>query len=265
MVRVGLGVPRVEERQFVQGAPLVLAALERLGVQVEQRRPFRAQPRPLVVGREEPVAPVAGAALRQGQFRHHHVARQVLILRAETVGQPRAERRVAAEAAARVHVEEGFRVIQRLGLTAPVIAQLVGHGGVGHVDPLIAHVQTRLAHLAGLERTADVELEAGLLPSRALRFRLVQCRELRLGVERVGLARPTFHEEHDARLGLRRVHRRLHGEGPGFRLRLGREQVAERDGAERGAEPVEERPAGRQRRRRPRAEWGLHDAVPRDQ
>ena len=72
--------------------------------------------------------------------------------------------------------------------------------------PLIAHLQPRLPYLARLKRAAYVELETGLQPARALALRLMQRIELRLGIKRIHLTRPAFHEEHDHVFRLRRMH-----------------------------------------------------------
>ncbi len=100
----------------------------------------------------KPLLQLRRAALRQGQFGHHDVAGQVLVLRAESVGRPRADRRIAAEAAAGVHVEQGLGMVERFGLAAAVVAQFVGHFGVGQVLPLVAHLDAGLADLAETER-----------------------------------------------------------------------------------------------------------------
>ena len=144
----------------------MLARFERLRVQVENRRAFRAQARALEIRGQKSVAPVARAALREGEFGHHDVAGQVLVHRAEAVSRPRTERGIGAEPAAGVHVKERLGMIQRLGLAAAIVAQLIGDERVGEILPLVAHLDAVLADLVELERAADEKLEARLLPFR---------------------------------------------------------------------------------------------------
>ena len=222
----------------------MLARLEGLRVEVENRRAFGTQPRALVVRRQEAVAPVPRAALREGEFGHHDVAGQVLVHRAEAVSRPRAERGIGAEPAAGVHVKQRLGMVQRLRLAAAIVAQFIGHEWIGEILPLVAHLDARLADLVELERAADEKLEPGLLPFRELRLGLVQRAELRLRIKGVHVPRTALHEKHDDVLRLRGKHRRLGRERIADRRgwrgeSFTREQFREGERAERGAETVQ--------------------------
>ena len=198
------GVALVEKREFVQRGTLMFPRLMRRRVQIEDGRSCRAQTRTLKVPGQKAVAPVARTALRQGQLGHHHVAGQILIHRTQAVIHPGAQRRVSTQPAAGVHVKQRLGMIQRLGRASAVVTQFIGH--LRQMLPLIAHLQPRLPYLARLKRAAYVELETGLQPARALALRLMQRIELRLGIKRIHLTRPAFHEEHDHVFRLGRVH-----------------------------------------------------------
>ena len=214
----------VERAEQVEVLPLLLAGDSLGGQQVEDRRPLGPQRRPLVVRGQEPVAPVGRASLRVGDFGQHDEAGQVAVLAAQAVRHPRPERRVAAEAVAGVHLVHGRRVVDRIDLAAAIEAELVGNSG--EVLPVLGHVGARLARLAEPERALDVvALAAGHRRLRLVvagEFLEVQAGQLRLGVERVDVARAPFHHQEDARLGLRRQWRRPGCQRVGrLRVRLG--------------------------------------------
>ena len=144
----------------------------------------------------------------QGELGHDDVSGKVLVDRTQSVIGPSAEGRVTAEPTTRVHVKEGFRVVERLGEATAVIAQLIGD--LGEVDPMIAHVQSGFSYLARTVWTAYEELVPLLQGAGSLAFFLVQGVELGFGVEGVDLAGPALHEEHDDVFRLGFVHRLFH-------------------------------------------------------
>ena len=124
----------------------------------------------------------------QGELGHDDVIGKVLIDRTQSVIGPSAEGRVTAEPTTRVHVKEGFRVVERLGEATAVIAQLIGD--LGEVDPMIAHVQSGFSYLARTVWAANEKLVSLLQGAGSLAFFLVQGVELGFGVEGVDLAGP---------------------------------------------------------------------------
>ena len=109
-------VSAIELHQDIEIGALMLAGFPSGRMDVENRRPFGAQRRALVVGGEKPVGPIAGAALREASFRQNDVSGKILILAAEPVGHPRPDGRVAAELVAGVDVVKRRRMVYRLGL-----------------------------------------------------------------------------------------------------------------------------------------------------
>ena len=188
-------VPAIQFRQHVQVLPLVFPRLPSRRVDVQDRRPFRPQRGALVVGWQESVRPVARAALREARLRQHDVARQVLVLAAEAVRYPRADGRVPAELVAGIHVIQRRGMVHRLRLAALVNAKFVRdlremHEVLAHVDPGLPDPAepVRTLHVVALSRRHRRELLA-----LALEQLHVQLFELRLGIERVDVARTTFH------------------------------------------------------------------------
>ena len=162
----------IELRQKIEVAALLLAR-DTLGrVQIENRRTLRAQRGALKVRRQKAVGPVRRAALRIGHLGQHDESGQILILRAEPVGDPRANRRIAAEPVAGVHVIIGGGMIDRLGLAPAIHAKLIGHPG--EVFPVLAEIHAALPRFAKLERALHVipfaRAHGGEKLARALEF-----------------------------------------------------------------------------------------------
>ena len=158
-----LQVGCIESRKFIQCPPLMGGSLELLRNQVEDGRAGRSQPRPLVIRWQKAIAPVGRTALRQGQFRHYHVAWQVLILASQAIGCPGAKGRIASQSTPRVHMKQRFGMIQRLRLTAAIVAQFIGHQWVGQILPLVAHFNSVVTNFVKAKRAAHKELETCLL------------------------------------------------------------------------------------------------------
>ena len=159
---------------------------------------------PLVMGGEKAVGPVGGAGLRVGNVGEDNEARQIGILGAEPVTDPRADPGIAAETVAGIHVEVGGRVIDRLPLAAAIDAKFIHD--VGKVLEMLTHPETGLADLAEVERRTDI---AALAAGHVRRERIVVGEELAVeliefwfGIERIDVARTTFHVKKDAVLRL---------------------------------------------------------------
>src|SRR4029079_17545729 len=81
----------------------------------------------LEIGRQEAVRPVGRAALGECAFWKHDERGQVLVERAQAVGGPGADGRVAAKTLAGVHLVAGRGVVDRVDLASAVDAKLVSH------------------------------------------------------------------------------------------------------------------------------------------
>ena len=240
---VVLGVsPRVvalELREEVEVRPLHLGADAGWRPEIEDRRALRPERRALIERREKAVRPVRGAALRKVDLGKNDESGQVLIRRAESIRHPRADRRVAAEAVARVHVVARRRVVDRLSDATAVVAKIVGDRSQAREEPV--HRQPALAGSLELEGALDEVALAGRHRARELVLAMellhVELVELRLGIERVDVARSALEEEEDARLRATRDVTGLRSERPRF---LRAQERVKRDGSERRAEPEEE-------------------------
>ena len=98
-------------------------------------------------------------------------------------------------------------MVERLRLTASIVAQLIGDIGIGEVLPLIAEFNPSVTDFSERERAPHEELEALLLADAECRLLLVEAREFGLWVKRVHLPGTTLHEEHDHVLGTGWKHR----------------------------------------------------------
>ena len=134
-------------------------------------------------------------------------------------------------------MEQCLRVIQRLRVTAPVVAQLIGNERICHVLPLVTHFDARLPHLPGAERTPDIETKTGRESGFIIRLLFVQLLQHGLRIEGVHVTGTTLHEEHDHVLGLGWKHRIARRQGAGSFLG---QEVGESDGAHRGTEAIKE-------------------------
>ena len=235
-----LCVAAVEPAEEVELAALaVLAHAGRVG-EVRDRLGAAAEAGPLVDGRHEAGAPVARAAGdgRPHDVLEHHVGRHVLILGADAVADPAPQRGAAGEDRAGVHLADAADVVQAVRPARADHRQVVGAlGGVGEPvgDPeaplpvLLPLAPGGQQRGVALSHRRDDGLEGR---RQGLAGQLV---ELRLGVERVDVARPPLHEQEDDALGPARS-------APGGRRRRGRgtrrveaEQVRQAEGAEAGA------------------------------
>src|SRR6185369_3880657 len=98
---------------------------------------------PLVDGGQETVAPKRRTHRRRHVRTEHHVSRQILILRAQTVSQPCTHRRTASLVGPGIHHQAGRLVIRNVGVYRPYPANIVGH--FSQVRPQLAHIHAALA------------------------------------------------------------------------------------------------------------------------
>ena len=193
---------------------------------------------------------------------HHDERGQVAVLGADAVVDPRAERRLAREDRAGVHLADAGGVVDAVGLAGTDDREVVGAGGdVGDPvgEPLAGLAVLLPLALRGEERSlgfahrGDDRAEA---VGQALTGQLVQ---ERLGVEEVHLRRTAFHEEEDDAFGagLDQADAGLQGRTRGGHDDLLGEQVAEGHGAEAEA-GVEEDVAARRRGFDAMAAWVFH-------
>ena len=184
----------------MRALPGVVDALGR--PEVGDRLRAAPQPGPLVDGRHEAGPPVPGTAGDLGllDVLDDDVAGQVLVLGAEAVGHPAPQRRPAAADRAGVHLADAVDVVQPVGDARPDHRQVVG--ALGDVRQPVGDPHAALA----VPRPLPPRLEQGRLhlphrrdhPLDARRQGLAgEAVDLRLGVERVDLARPAFHEQED--------------------------------------------------------------------
>ena len=145
------------------------------------------------------------------------IARQVLVLRAQPVSDPRPHARLAAQHHARIHLERGGRVVAAVADHAFDHAQVVGVPG--RVRQQVGHPQPALAMLLPLPRPAHQLVLAGVEDAAHLiRFfetvwnRLaVQLFQQRFVIEQVHRTRPAIHKQKNDVFGFGREVGRTRG------------------------------------------------------
>ena len=150
---------------------------------------------------QEPRPPVLDAHDRQPAGAHGDEAGQVLILRAQAVGDPRAHAGPGLPPLAAVHQHQRRLMIGHVGVHRADDAEVVGvrTGGSGEQ---LADLQTALPVPAKLERRAHGGAGLALGAEVGARQRLsVVLRQQGLGVERVDVRRAAVHEQVDDLLG----------------------------------------------------------------
>ena len=182
---------------------------------------------------------------------HHDERGQVAVLGTDAVIDPGAERRLAREDGAGVHLTDPGRVVDAVGFAGTDDREVVGAGGdvrdpVG--EPLAGLAVLFPGALRGEQRGfgfAHRRDDGAEAVGQALAGQLVQ---QRLGVEEVHLRRTAFHEEEDDALGTGPdlADAGLQGRAGGGHVDVLGEQVAEGHGAEAEA-GVEEEVATRRR------------------
>ena len=199
----------------------------------------------LINRREERRAPTAGPAVSSGQGRKNDEAGQILVFRAEAVGDPRAHRRASDAAIAGVHHEDRRAVIGDIGDHRANLAEFVDDAA--HLGEDLAHFVAVLPVLGPgegrLHQIAGGELGARRLIGERLAVPLV---ELGLVIERIDGGQAAGEEHEDDVLGLGGEVRRLDGPGIGFDCgALGgiTEQGGQGGHAESGSEGLQSFPA----------------------
>ena len=222
-----------------------------------------ADVRALVDARQEAAAPQLRADDRLARAEHHE-AGQVLVLRAQAEGQPRAEARPDRLHVARVHHQQRRLVIRVVGVQRAEHADVVD--AAGDVREEVGDLDAALAARPRRERRGH-ELAAscgGPVIDRGRRGLAGVLLQGRLGVEGVDVRRPAVHEQEDHPLRPRGEVRRPGGQRigrdrrlrrrPGPRTPAGPDQepgvgqhAPQAQRAEPAADPAEQRPAGHRR------------------
>ena len=200
--------------------------------------------RPLVAARQERRRPKLWADHRHAGTQND-IAGQVLVLGAETVGQPRPHRRMAREPAAAVHHEQRRLVKRHIGVHRLDDAQIVGVACEVAED--LADLEAALAVRLELERGAHqrARLALGLEVAAGIRFAVV-LREHRLVVEAIDVRRAAVEKQVDDVLRLGREVWRLHGQQVGARCGGcgGRQQPRQAHHAQPRAASAQQLPPG---------------------
>ena len=152
--------------------------------------------RALMHGREERAVPQRRAHRGRHIGAQHDVAGQVLVVAAETVGEPGAHRRPAHLDVPGVHHEHRRLVIRDVGVHRSNDADVIR--ATADVREELTHLQPALA--VAREREGRLHERAGLALGghRIARQRLpVVLRQHRLGVEAVDLRQTAVHEQED--------------------------------------------------------------------
>ena len=194
--------------------------------------------RALVHRRQEGAVPQRRAHRRRHVGTEHHEARQVLVVGAEAVGEPRAERWAADLGVAGVHHQHRRLVVRDVGVHGADEADVVG--AAADVRKQLAHLHAALAVL--LERERRLEQAPGLPFGRDVpagqRLPVVLV-EHRLGVEAVDLRQAAVHEQEDDVLRPGGVVERALRAGFAALLKPGgRERLADQAGERQHAEAV---------------------------
>ncbi len=207
-------VPEVEIAEGVEGAALA-RGVDSLGVgEVEDGIALIAEGNALMGGGEETGTPVDGAAAGSaGSALEHDEAGEIAGFGADPVGDPGTDAGPAELAAAGVHEQLGWRVVEQRGLAGTDDGEVIDDaGGVGKE---IAHPGAGLAVLT--EGAFGSEEGGAVLEGRIhegepfafnerIRDRLpVQVHQPRFPVEQLQLRWATGHEEEDDRFGAGRM------------------------------------------------------------
>ena len=153
-----------------------------------------------MIGRQVSVGPIGGPALRITCAGKDYEPGQVVIERAQTIGYPSPNCRIAPEAVAGVDVVAGRRVVDGLDLATAVETHIV-HPFL-EVLPFRRDIRPAFARLKKIEGALDkVALARGhgaLLFSAPIELLQVALGQFGLGIESVDVRWPAFHHEKDA-------------------------------------------------------------------
>ena len=193
---------------------------------------------------QEAVAPERRSDCGRNIRAQHHVARKVLVLGAETVGEPRAHRRTAGLVRAGVHHQARRFVVRNFGVDGTHPADVVGD--FAQVRPEFADVHAALAVLLELERRLHQFARAALGRDGAAGQRLaVVLFERRLRIEGIDRGESAVHEQEDDALDALRIielARRRSRTPPAFVTAGARHGFAEHAGERHHAEAVAHAP-----------------------
>ena len=136
-------VPLVHLPQRIQQIALLLLLHAGGTAEIEDRIPARPERRPLIGRRKKPL-PVHRRTGPDAAFEQHHETRQVLVLAAEAVQNPRAEARPADARPAVVDQELRLRVREALVIAGADHGEIVG--SLRNVRKQIRHFEAGLRH-----------------------------------------------------------------------------------------------------------------------
>ena len=203
--RRALQVPAIEPGQQIKLRPLLAIRLSRGADEVVERRPLRLQGCPLVDPREKAGPPVLGMPLRDAAAQgvvHDHKRRQVLRLGPQAIGDPRPHAGESHPGEPGVDLEQGRRVVVRVGVTRMQKRHLVDMAGQVRKD--LRDPRPRLPVLLKLKRRphdrSDVLGEKAGVLVEPLQLLPIALGQAGLVVPGVDLAGATIHEQPDDRL-----------------------------------------------------------------
>ena len=146
-------------------------------------------------------------------IQQHHVRWQVLILGAQSVGDPRTQARIALPQAAGIHLQQAGAMSKAVGMTGPNDRHVVD--ALGHFGKETRNLDAGLAVLFEIPQAAQKRFAFGSIGVKTgivfqVRDRLsVALGQFRLGIEQVDVARSAIHEEKNTAFGFRREMGRL--------------------------------------------------------
>ena len=188
----------IELRQKIELAALLLGVHAFGVVEVRDRRLAALQPHSLIDRRHESRSPIARpvddfvlAVLQHDEGRH------VLVLGAESVADPRTQRRPPGDRHAGVHLADAPRMIDAVRPTRPHDRDVVN--ALGRVRQPIADPQPALSVLSPFplrwkQRSVDFPHRQNHRLETRRQLLAGQLIELRLRIKRVDVTRPTFHK-----------------------------------------------------------------------
>ena len=197
----------IELVQQIQPPALLLGGDLHRRIEIGNRLAAGMDARALIDGGHEAGAPVAGAIVdRRGIILHHDKRRQVFVLRSQPVRHPRSQRWPAADDRAGVHLADAVGVIQAIRPARMNDGDVVN--ALGGVRQPIRHPQTafsmpRPAPPRRQDRRVEFPHRRDDRPKAVGNALPREPIDQRLRIERVEMARPSFHEakDHALRLG----------------------------------------------------------------
>ena len=202
-----------------------------VGDQLGDVRLARVEVRPLIDARQERAAPIRRIGHGQAGTERHK-ARQVLVLAAESVRQPRAIAGARQTLVSGVHQPHALFVVRRVGVHRANHADAIRMTARGLVKDFAAP-QAAVAVLSELERRG--QRHTGLSFGRQVAERQLLAapfREFRFWIPGIDLRRASVQINVNEMLGSRREVRTAHGQRIGRRRPIGLQQRRQREQAQ---------------------------------